>query len=347
MPIALTCPNCRAPQTVPDAALGQTLRCPACQAELPSPPAGPAPATSRRVLAWVIGVVLVGGAAVAAYQFVGRSTPTDLADPDGMFTARFPNVPEHRAVSEAQPLLLRWGEQLYWAKANGDESSVSVLDGVNAGDQPYGPASRDTHINEAIVIALTNADGQMLLDVRVVHEGHLAREVVYLHREDGRLTALRVLAGEYRILRLAVTGSGDKDKPGDFLERAREFFGGVQVGTGFGPPIVEDPPTVSAADLVAAYKADAQAADAKFKDRWLRVTGTVRDVAEDATEFLLDAGDGTVFVRRAPPGRRSARVRADGITYTTTGRCRGLDASATGLRVLLEDAIVAHPQPRK
>jgi tRNA_anti-like len=347
MPIALTCPNCRAPQTVADAAPGETVRCPACQAELPAPPAGPAPATPGRFLPWAVGLGLAAIAALIASLFLGRSNPTDFADPDGMFSARFPNRPEAQAVSRAQPLLLLWGEQLYRANANGNEYSVSVLDGVNAGDQPYGPASRDIQINEAVVIALTNADGKMLLDRPVVHEGHPAREVVYLHREDGRLTALRVLAGESRILRLAVIGSGDKDKPGDFLDKAGEFFGGVHVGTGFGPPILEDPPTVSAADLVAAYKADAQAADAKFKDRWLRVTGAVREVAEDGTEFLLDAGDGTVLVRRAPPGRRSARVRADGITYTTTGKCRGLDASGTGLRVLFEDAIVAHPPPRK
>jgi ribosomal protein S27E len=347
MPIALTCPNCRAPQTVADAAPGETVRCPACQAELPAPTAGPAPAAPRRVLPWVIGLVLAGGAALVAYQFIERSTPTDFTDPDGMFSARFPNVPEHRAVSEAQPLRLLWGEQLYRANASGTEYSISVLDGVNAGDQPHGPASRDTHINEAIVITLTNADGRFLLDRPVAHEGHSAREVVFLHKEDGRLTALRVLAGESRILRLGVTGSGDKDNPGDFLDKSGEFFGGVHVGTAFGSPILEDPPTVSAADLVAAYKADTHAADAQFKDRWLRVTGTVREVAGDRTEFFLDAGDGVVLVQRAPPGRRSARVRADGTTHTTTGKCRGLDASATGVRVLLEDAIVAHPPPPK
>jgi hypothetical protein len=347
MPIALTCPKCHASQTVPDAAAGQTVRCPACQAELPARPATPPPAARRRVLPWVVGLVLAGGAALAAYEFVGKSTPTDFADPDGVFSARFPDPPEARAVSRAEPLRLLWEEQLYRAKAGGKEYSVAILDGVNAGDQPYGPASRDTHINEAIVIVLTNSDGQKLLDRPVVHEGHPAREVVFVQREDGRLTALRVLAGEHRILRLGVTGSGDRDKPGDFLDRAGEFFGGVHVGSGFGPPVVADPPTVSAFDLVAAYTADAHAADVTYKDRWLRVTGSVRDVAEDGTEFLLEAGDGAVLVRRAPAARRSAALRGAGTTVAPTGRCRGLDAAAAGPRVVLEDAILPHSAPPK
>jgi hypothetical protein len=347
MPIALTCPRCHTTRTVPDKAGGQTVRCPTCQAEPAAPPLAPAPA-KRRVLLWFIGLVLVVGAGLAAYRFIDRSTSTDFTEPDGMFSARFPNPPEAKAVSEAQPLRLLWGEKLYRAEAKEKEYSVAVLDGINAGDQPYGPASRDTHINQAAVIVMTNTNGKMLLDRPAAHEGHSAREVVFVGRENGKLTALRILAGEHHILRLAVTGAGDKDKPADFLDRAGEFFDGVHVGAGFGPPIVDDPPTVSAADLAAAYEADARAADAKYKERWLRVTGSVREAAEDGTEFLMEAGQSVVLVRRIPQGRLSVQVRGPGVTVATTGKCRGLDAgAAAGPRVLLEDAVVAHPAPPK
>ena len=352
MPITLTCPKCNAPQTAPDEAAGKTVRCPTCQAEFPADPATrpPAPAPAQR---WVVPAVLtlavLGGAGLIAYLALGGSNPTDFTDPDGMFTARFPNPPDTRTVSEANPLMLRLGERVTRARAGGRDYSVTVLDGVNAGDQPYGPDARDTQINEAVVLVLTNTDGQKLLDRPVAHEGHPAREVVLLQREDGKLTALRVLAGEHQVLRLAVTGSGDKDKPGEFLDKAGEFFTGVHVGPAVGPPITEDPPTVSAADLVAAYRADAKAADAKYKDHWVRVTGSVREMAEDGTGFQLEAGGGAVVVRRAAPARRTVPVRAAGQTVAVTGKCRGLDAEVAkdGPRVVLEDAIVAHPGPPK
>src|SRR5215210_2239779 len=123
MPIALTCPKCHASQTVPDAVAGQSVRCPACQSELPAQPATPPPTAKRRALPWVVGLVLAGGAALAAYAFVGRPTPTDFADPDGTFSARFPDTPEARAVSRAEPLRLLWGQQLHRAKTGGTEYS--------------------------------------------------------------------------------------------------------------------------------------------------------------------------------------------------------------------------------
>jgi hypothetical protein len=357
MPIALACPKCSAPQTVPDEAAGQAVRCPTCQAEFPADPAAPAaPRPAKWATRWVlpcviIGLLLAGGAGLVAYQLADHSTPTDFTDPDGMFSARFPDAPEATAVSQAQPLRLLWGEQLYQAKVWGREYSVAILDGLNAGDELYGPATRDAHIRDVVVIVMTNATGRQLLERPADHEGHPAREVVFVRREDGRLTALRVLAGEHHALRLAVTGYGDKDRPADFLDRAGEFFNGVHVGTGFGPPIVDDPPAVSAADLAAAYKADPRAADAKYKDRWLRVTGWATEAARDGTEFVMEAGESGVLVRRAPPARRSVRLRWwwwPGEVVVTTGKCCGLDAgAAAGARVLLEDAIVAHPPAPK
>src|SRR5262249_40473809 len=145
------------------------------------PPAAP---VKRRGLVWVIGLVLVVGAGLAGYQLMGSSKPTDFTDPDGVFSARFPNSPEGKVVSEAQPLMLRWGERLYQAKVWGTEYSVAVLDGLNAGDQPYGPTSRDTHTNEAAVMVMVNANGRHLTERTADHEGHVAREVVFVNRDD-------------------------------------------------------------------------------------------------------------------------------------------------------------------
>jgi hypothetical protein len=288
------------------------------------------------------------GAGLPAYLIIYRPIPTDFTDPNGIFSARFPNRPEAETVSQANPMRLRWGEQLYRAKVWRKEHSVAIIDGLNGGDELYGPASRDKHINSVAVVTVTNANGKQLFERPVTHEGHTAREVVFVSRDDGKLTALRVLAGERHVLRLAVTGPGDEDEPVAFLDGAGEFFDGVHVEAGFGLPIVDDPPAVSVADLDAAYKADTGAADTKYKDRWLRVTGSVREVAEDGTEFLMKAGESVVVIKRAPRGRHTVQLRGPGTQVTTTGKCRGLEAgAAAGPRVVLEDAIVAAPPPRK
>jgi hypothetical protein len=348
MPIALTCPKCHAPQTIPDEAARQTVRCLSCQAEFPAEPARPtANPPKRRVLSWVLGLILVAAGLSAAYLLTNRPIPTDFTAPNGIFSARFPNRPEAEEVSEAQPLLLLWGEQLYRAKVWRKEYSVAILDGLNVGDELYGPTTRDAHINNVVALAVTNANGRQLFERQATHEGHPAQEVVF-RQDDGKLTALRVLAGERHVLRLAVTGPGKEDGATDFLDEAGEFFDGVHVEAGFGPPIAADPPAVSAADLAAAYRADPRAADAKYRDRWLRVTGSVQKVARDGTEFLMEAGESVVVVKRAPPARRTVRVRGPGTRVTTTGKCRGLQAGATaGPRVVLADAIVARPPPPK
>jgi hypothetical protein len=288
------------------------------------------------------------GAGLAAYLIINRPIPTDFTDPNGVFSARFPDRPEAETVSQANPLMLRWGEQLYRAKVWRKEHSVAIFDGLNGGDELYGPASRDKHINGVAVVTVTNANGKQLFERQTTHEGHAAREVVFVSRDNGKVTALRVLAGERYVLRLAVTGPGDEEEPAAFLDGAGEFFDGVHVEAGFGLPIENDPPAVSAADLEAAYKADTRAADAKYKDRWLRLTGSVREVAVDGTEFLMEAGESAVVVKRAPRGRHTVQVQGPGTQVATTGKCRGLEAgTAAGPRVVLEDAIVARPPPRK
>src|SRR5262249_38315995 len=206
--------------------------------------------------------------------------------------------------SQANPRMLLWGQQLYRANLWRKEYSVAVLDGLNAGDELYGPTSRDKHINGVAVLTVTNANGKQLFERQATPAGPAARDVVFVSRDDGKLTALRVLAGERYALRLAVTGPGDEEEPADFLDWAGAFFDGVHVEAGFGVPIVDDPPAVSAADLAAAYKADTRAADAQYKDRWLRVTGSVRGVARDGTEFLMEAGAGVGGVKPGAPAPR-------------------------------------------
>jgi hypothetical protein len=213
------------------------------------------------------------------------------------------------------------------------------VDGLDAGDELYGPDTRDKHINAVAVVTITNTGGKQLTERPTTHEGHPARELVFV-RDDGQLTALRVLAGERYVPQLAVTGSGNKDKPDEFLERAREFFDGAHVGAAFGPPITEEPPAVSAADLAAAYRADAKAADAKYKDRWLKVRGKVREADKDGKGLVLAAGEGAVVVRRAPAARRTVPVKAAGVEVELTGKCRGPGADD---RVVLEDATVGRP----
>lgn len=350
MPIALTCPKCNAPQTVADAEAGKTVRCPTCQAEFPadsgSVPGSPDAAPLKpRAVPIIVGLVVLGGAALAAYLAFSQPTPTDVVEPAGMFSARFPNAPEVSTVSEANPMALRWGERLYRARAGGKEYKVSVLDGVNAGDQEYGPQSRDTQANEALVIILTNDDGKKLAERTVPHEGHVAHEMAYVHKDDGRLTAARAIVGEHQILRLSVTGSGDRDKPTEFLDQAAEFFNGVHVGPAFGPPVAEDPPAVTPAELSAAYKADPKAADAKYKDHWLRIKGTVREAAKDRTSFQVDAGDRVIVVHRAAPARRTIPLPKSGGKVALTGKCRGLDAESE--QVVLDEAIVINPARAK
>src|SRR5436309_3109494 len=124
MPIALTCPQCQAPQTVPDESAGQTVRCPSCQAEFQaesaSLPAAPAPG-KRHVVLWIVLLLLLVGGGLGAYLFLTRAIPTDFTDSNGLFSARFPDRPEEKLVSEAQPIKLLWGERLYRAKAGGKE----------------------------------------------------------------------------------------------------------------------------------------------------------------------------------------------------------------------------------
>jgi hypothetical protein len=344
MPIALTCPKCNAPQTVADMEAGKTVQCPTCRAEYSADAAAPWPTPtspkSRPGLV-ILGLVVLGGAALAAYLAFWRATPTDVVEPAGMFTARFPNAPDVSTVSEADPMVLKWGEQLYLARTGGKEYAVSLLDGVNAGDQEYGPQSRDTQANEALVIIQTSDDGRELAERTVPHEGHVAREMAYVHKDDGRLTAARAIVGEHQILRLTVTGSGDKDKPTEFLDQAADFFNSVHTGPAFGPPIVEDPPAVTATELSAAYKADPRAADAKYKDHWVRVKGTLREATTDRTTFQMDLGDRAVLVRRAAPARRTVQLPKAGGSVALTGRCRGLDGESG--QVVLDEAIVIHP----
>lgn len=348
MPITRTCPNCHVPQTIPDEPAGQAVRCPSCQCEYPAEATQPASDPPKRragpspiALILAAGVLLVTG--LSAYLFF-RPIPTSFTDPNGIFSTQFPNRPEVEIISQANPLVLRWGEARHRAEAWGAEYSVAILDGLNAGDELYGPATRDKHINDVLLIAVTNANGKQLLERQATHEDHAAREVLFAD-QDGKLTALRVVVGERCAVRLMVSGLATGNEPAAALDQAGEFFAGVHLGAGFGPPVVDDPIVAAAADLVSAYEADAVAANAKYKDRWLKVTGPVREVAQDGTEFLIEAGESVVVVKRAAPARMTVRLNP-GTEATTAGRCRGLEVDSSGnRRVLLEEAIVARSRP--
>ena len=106
---------------------------------------------------------------------------------------------------------------------------------------------------------------------------------------------------------------------------------------------------MSAADLGAAYRADAKTADAKYRDHWVRVTGPVTAVGTDGTTFELDAGGAIIDVHRATRGRLSVPVRKGSRPVTVTGKCQGLSDPAAGAtpRIVLADATVARPAAGK
>lgn len=362
MALSLTCPACHEPQTVPDEDAGQTVRCPKCRTEYtataaaPAPRARPTPARSdskaRSVLplvALVLFVLVVGGGAVWYFGF-DRSRSTDYADPDGVFTARFPNPPETARVTTADPMLLRWGERVAQAKVGSREYAVAVLDGLNPGDQEMSPATRDAQIETVIITTATNLDGKVVHQRPVAHEGHAARELLIVDR-DSRATAVRLVVGERSCVRMTVGGVGDRDKPDAALDSVAAFFGEVHLSPAFGPPIKDDPVTVSAADLGAAYQTDPKAADARFKDRWVRVTGPVTAVAGDGKALEMRDGETPIAFQRATRGRMSVQVRK-GASATVTGKCSGLSEATAegGPRVTLTEAVVlrpANPKPPK
>jgi hypothetical protein len=102
--------------------------------------------------------------------------------------------------------------------------------------------------------------------------------------------------------------------------------------------------SVSAAELGAAYRADPKAADASYKDRWVRVNGAVAALGADGTTFDIDAPRATVAVRRGPHARLSVPVRKGSVTVT--GKCLGVTeppGAGEALRITLTDAIVVRP----
>lgn len=295
----------------------------------------PAPKPRRR-LQWFLAAVVVlaaaGGAGWFVYQngYLSVSNPADYADPDGMFTAKFPNPPAATPVTAANPKFLVWGERGVKASVGRREYAVTVLDGLNRGDQEISPVTRDEQARDLLVLLAANSNGDSILNRAVTHDGHAGREVVIAGRDDGKVMAVRLVVGEKCAVRMTAHGRGDKGNPEAVLADAAGFFDSVKLGTAFGPPILEDPTAVTAAELAAAYKSDAAAADGRFKGRWLRVTGEVTEVRDRA--FDLDAG---VVVRRAPEARREVAARQGG-GITATGKCEGLVEN----RVTLADATV-------
>lgn len=326
------------------------VRCPRCQTEFPAIPStlpgGPTPGRRSSRL-FLLPVVVVALAGAGAYLAFGMSRPTEYADPAGLFTARFPDVTQTETLMEADPTVLRWGERVTSARAGGREYAVTALEGINTGNQEVSPASRDAQLLSIVVLASTNANAKTILDRPASHDGHVARDIVMVNADDGRLTALRAVAGEHSAVRMTVTGSGDRDNPMAFLDEAVKFFDTVDLGPAFGPPVIEDPVAIPAAELGAAYRADAAGADAKYKGHWIRVTGPVAAVGPGGTTFDLNAGGTTIEVRRAARGRLSVPVRTAGATVTVTGKVQGLQPADAGPgRLVLTDATVIESSDR-
>ncbi|HYH63070.1 MAG TPA: hypothetical protein VD866_00080 [Urbifossiella sp.] len=294
------------------------------------------PAPKSRRTQWFLAAVVVLGAAAGggwfAYQqgYLGISNPADYADPDGVFTARFPNTPAPTTVTPANPKLLIWGERGMKASVGRREYAVTVQDGLSRGDEEISPNTRDSQADVLLVLLASNSHGDIVHRRTVTHDGHAGREVAIAGRDDGKVMAVRIVVGEKCAVRITVHGPGDKGNPEGVLNDAAGFFESVKLGPAFGPPILEDPQTVSAVDLAAAYKSDLAAADGRFKGRWLRVSGKVTQVGDRA--FEIDAG---VAVRRAPEAKREVSVRTGGVV-TATGKCEGFIEN----RVSLTETIV-------
>src|SRR5437660_7510704 len=117
MTLTQPCPVCHTPQTMSDPSVGTRVRCANCQAEFeagnpaPGGPPGRTPPPQRVRRLTLALVVLACVAAAGAYWAVTRPTPIDVADPDGIFSARFPN-PVTTERSDGNPLALKGGERL-------------------------------------------------------------------------------------------------------------------------------------------------------------------------------------------------------------------------------------------
>lgn len=310
----------------------------------PTPPV-PRPKARGWVGPVVLGVLVLAAAGGAAWYYVStRTEPTDFAEPAGLFTARFPNPPTTTTVTEPDAKMLVVGERVTKAAAGGTEYAVAVLEALGGGDQEVSPATSAKQANMALVMMASNTNGDLVHQGAATHDGHAGREAVIAARDGGRLTAVRLVVGEKLGVRMTVTGPGDKANPAAFLAAAAPFFDTVRLGPAFGPPVAE-PVAVTAAELGAAYQADAKAADERFKGRWVRVTGPVRDTAADGTAFEFDAGGATISVQRAPRGRLAVPVRKGAEPATATGKCLGVTDPAAPHRVSLADAIVIRPPP--
>jgi hypothetical protein len=106
--------------------------------------------------------------------------------------------------------------------------------------------------------------------------------------------------------------------------------------------LVEAAEPVSARELYAAYDANELAADARFKGRWLRVSGTVENIGKDILGdpyVTLDAGQVFARVQCQFPKEREVllTVLRKGMKVSIT--CEG---AGKLMNVLLKDCILHH-----
>jgi len=298
------------------------------------------PARKSRRTQWFLAAAVVlaaaGGGGWFAYQngYIGVSNPADYADPDGVFTARFPNPPVATSVTAADPKMLRWGERGVKASVGRRDYAVTVQDGLNPGDLEPGPWGRDRQADMLLVLLASNSHGDVVHRREVKHEGHDGREVVIAGRDDGKVMAVRVVVGDKCAVRMTVHGPGDKANPEAALADAAGFFESVKLGPAVHQAVLAHDAASSAVLVAMLYRANASLSDERYKGKWVRLTGTVTDVVADGS-FTIDGG---VAVRRAPPARMSVPVRKDA-RVLVTGKCEGL---IEGM-VVLTDAVVSRP----
>ena len=278
-------------------------------------PGRPGRGRRPRVLGLVGLFVLLTAGGVAAYLIFFRSSPTDYTDPDGMYTARFPDTPEYKATGDP----VRRIERVATAKAGGLEYTINVLGPVGSAKKLPGPELRDHLLKEWAFITAQNSGGESISEEPVDHQGLRGLDAILRYQSQGRAMFVRLLVTDKHLLRMMVAGpmaEGDQAKV--LRERALAFFETVQVTPALGQPLDREPETIPATELGAEYQRDPKAADARFNGKWLYIVGVINGVSLDGDVAWMKAGDHVLEVKGGVAELKT------GDTVTMIGLCGGL-----------------------
>jgi predicted Zn finger-like uncharacterized protein len=260
----------------------------------------------------LVGLVLVlGCGGVGAYLVFGGRSEKVFTPPDGMYTVTFPGTPRQKpgAAGETTYELETWGHRY--------ESSVGDVR-MFFSDPSRRAQERDIFLQFAVEHFLEFTKGKQVSRRWVDYQGHVGAEI-HVRHPDGAETVARMFATPRNGLRVAVTGNTLE------MTKATRFLDSLSFGTAFGPPIAgaadlpidpegprRDAPVVVAdlAQVVREFRADARAAEAKYKGKVLRFTGTVKAVHVSGAQFDL-AADGmnvVVVLKRSNPALAVGQV---------------------------------------